>query len=120
MDIETQIRAWKDAKFRSTLNSEELLPNPAGSRLVEINEDEIRAVWGAMAPNTSEGYVCSVSGACNRIMIPSVSSRLSTRASWVTPSLSASMQMSGNSSASASTPSASAPSPRSAAGRRRR
>lgn len=68
MDIETQIRAWKDAKFRSTLNSEELLPNPAGTRLVELDEEELRGLWGAEAcpePGDSEGYVCSVSGECN-------------------------------------------------------
>ncbi len=66
MDIETQIRAWKDAKFRTTLNSEALLPNPAGVRLVELDEEEIRGIWGAAAaPTRSEGYVCSVSGECN-------------------------------------------------------
>ena len=65
MDIETQIRAWKDAKFRSTVDSAELLPNPAGLRLVEIDEEELRGLWGAMAPISSQGYVCSASGECN-------------------------------------------------------
>jgi mersacidin/lichenicidin family type 2 lantibiotic len=65
MDIETQIRAWKDPKFRATLNAEELSPNPAGLRLLEIDEEELRGLWGAMAPVSSEGYVCSVSGECN-------------------------------------------------------
>jgi mersacidin/lichenicidin family type 2 lantibiotic len=65
MDIETQIRAWKDARFRSSVNSEELLPNPAGTRLVELDEEEVRAIWGAAAPTGSEGYICSLSGECN-------------------------------------------------------
>ena len=63
MDIETQIRAWKDPKFRSTLSSEELLPHPAGVRLVEIDEEEIRGVWGAGI--RSAGYICSASGECS-------------------------------------------------------
>ena len=71
MDVETQIRAWKDAKFRSTVSSEELLPNPAGLRLAEVDEGELRALWGAAAATgdvaqmPSQGYVCSVSGECN-------------------------------------------------------
>lgn len=69
MDIKTQIRAWKDPKFRSTLNSEALAPNPAGNRLVELDEDELRGIWGSatqvLEPGyPSEGYVCSVSGEC--------------------------------------------------------
>ena len=62
MDINDQIRAWKDPKFRATLNGEELQANPAGERLVELDEAEIRGVWGG-AP--SSGYVCSASGECN-------------------------------------------------------
>jgi mersacidin/lichenicidin family type 2 lantibiotic len=66
MDIETQIRAWKDAKFRSTLSSEELQPHPAGVRLVELDEDALRGLWGgAQMPVFSEGYICSMSGECN-------------------------------------------------------
>jgi mersacidin/lichenicidin family type 2 lantibiotic len=68
MDIHTQIRAWKDPKFRSRLSSEELAPNPAGNRLVELDENELRGVWGSQEPVitiSSEGYVCSVSGECN-------------------------------------------------------
>ena len=66
MDIETQIRAWKDPKFRSALSSEELLPNPAGTRLVELDEEELRGAWGAQAEEQpSEGYLCSISGECN-------------------------------------------------------
>lgn len=65
MDMETQIRAWKDARFRSTLSSEQLLPNPAGSRLVEIDEAELVRTWGAVGEIRSEGYVCSMSGECS-------------------------------------------------------
>lgn len=73
MSNETTIRAWKDAKFRSSLNAKELAPNPAGDRLVEIDDAELRAVWGAVAEGQqpveaavpSQGYVCSVSGECN-------------------------------------------------------
>jgi len=64
MDIETQIRAWKDTKFRSTVSSAELLPNPAGVRLVEIDEEELRGIWGATGVR-SEGYICSASGECS-------------------------------------------------------
>lgn len=67
MDVETQIRAWKDPKFRASLGATDVVPNPAGERLVELDEEELRGVWGAqVAPMiTSEGYVCSVSGECN-------------------------------------------------------
>ena len=66
MDIETQIRAWKDAKFRSTVSTAELLPNPAGARLVEMDEEELRGLWGAQIQvPRSAGYVCSASGECN-------------------------------------------------------
>lgn len=66
MDVNTQIRAWKDPKFRSSLSSEKLTANPAGSRLVELDEEELRGIWGAaaLAPVSSEGYVCSISGEC--------------------------------------------------------
>jgi mersacidin/lichenicidin family type 2 lantibiotic len=64
MSNETLIRAWKDAQFRSTLADAEIAANPAGERLVEIDDAELRAVWGGVdqirAP--SEGYVCGVSG----------------------------------------------------------
>lgn len=64
MDIETQIRAWKDPKFRSTLKADDLLPNPAGTRLIELDEEELRSTWGA-SEAASGGYVCSVSAECN-------------------------------------------------------
>jgi mersacidin/lichenicidin family type 2 lantibiotic len=65
MDFETQIRAWKDPKFRSTLKAEDLLPNPAGTRLVELDEEEIRGTWGGQRSPNSSGYICSTSGECN-------------------------------------------------------
>ena len=69
MDLETQIRAWKDPKFRQTLDAEHLPQNPAGIRLVELGDDEMRSIWGADGPGDikytgSEGYICSVSGEC--------------------------------------------------------
>lgn len=63
MNIETQIRAWKDPKFRRNLDTE-VAANPAGARLVEMNDSELQGVWGAAAA-PSEGYVCSWSGECN-------------------------------------------------------
>jgi mersacidin/lichenicidin family type 2 lantibiotic len=74
MDFETQIRAWKDPKFRSTLKAEDLLPNPAGTRLVELDEEEIRGTWGGQYGDSS-GYVCSTSGECNSHGISCWSSR---------------------------------------------
>jgi mersacidin/lichenicidin family type 2 lantibiotic len=66
MSIETLIRAWKDPKFRSTLNSEDLPPNPAGDRLVEIDDEELRAMWGGQTEvEPSEGWICSHSGECS-------------------------------------------------------
>lgn len=44
------IRAWKDAKYRSTLTAEQLesIPaNPAGA--IELNDTELSAVTGGMA-----------------------------------------------------------------------
>ena len=66
MSNETLIRAWKDAQFRSTLADAEMPANPAGERLVEIDDAELRAVWGGVEFENqvpgSEGYVCGVSG----------------------------------------------------------
>ncbi|MDB4950791.1 MAG: hypothetical protein JWM27_3440 [Gemmatimonadetes bacterium] len=64
MSNEKLIRAWKNPEFRSTLTSE-VAPNPAGERLVEIDDAELRAVWGGVVSGpvvVSEGYVCTVSG----------------------------------------------------------
>lgn len=71
MDNKTQIRAWKDPQFRATLDADQLAPNPAGERLVEINEDELTGLYGAAAQQQpdvaipSEGFICSISGECN-------------------------------------------------------
>jgi mersacidin/lichenicidin family type 2 lantibiotic len=65
MNNETLIRAWKDARFRSTLDAAELPQNPAGERLVEIDDAELRAIWGGQYQHDipqSEGYVCTTSG----------------------------------------------------------
>ncbi|MDB4950792.1 MAG: hypothetical protein JWM27_3441 [Gemmatimonadetes bacterium] len=64
MKNEKLIRAWKNPEFRSTLNAAEVAPNPAGERLVEIGDAELREVWGGVyqGPVVSEGYVCTVSG----------------------------------------------------------
>ncbi len=62
MSNETLIRAWKDPKFRSTLQND--VKRPAGERLVDIGDEELRSVWGAaqIPAAPSEGYVCGVSG----------------------------------------------------------
>jgi mersacidin/lichenicidin family type 2 lantibiotic len=66
MNNETLIRAWKDARFRSTLDAAELPENPAGERLVEVDDTELRAIWGGQDSEikipVSEGYVCTTSG----------------------------------------------------------
>ena len=71
MKVEDQIRAWKDPKFRAALEAEESLPNPAGHRLVELDEAELRAVWGGEIEdppcnqNFSCGWICTISAECN-------------------------------------------------------
>ncbi|MEM9553665.1 MAG: mersacidin/lichenicidin family type 2 lantibiotic [Acidobacteriota bacterium] len=71
MDVSTQIRAWKDPKFRSTLDAHLLAPHPAGERLVETNEAELAGLFAGglqddeIEITPSEGHVCSISGECS-------------------------------------------------------
>ena len=58
-------RAWKDSRFRSTLSASEaaaLPANPAGSRLVEIGEEQLQGVAGAAV---GCGWVCSFTTDCS-------------------------------------------------------
>jgi mersacidin/lichenicidin family type 2 lantibiotic len=48
------IRAWKDPMYRATLEAEELgalAAHPAG--LIELRDDELRAIGGAATPITT-------------------------------------------------------------------
>lgn len=66
LDAKTQIRAWKDPKFRASLTAAtDWKAHPAGERLVEVDEAELAGVWGGDSPILpSEGWVCSLSGEC--------------------------------------------------------
>jgi len=62
MNIEMQIRAWKDPDFRGTLDKSEVLAHPSGDRLVELDTESMASIFGG---HPSEGFVCTVSGECN-------------------------------------------------------
>ncbi len=58
------VRAWKDSSFRATLSDSQLaaLPaSPAGTRLVEIGEEQLQNVSGAYGC----GWVCSFTSECS-------------------------------------------------------
>lgn len=62
VDTETLVRAWRDPEFRSTLDEGDLLPNPAGPRLVEMDEGDMSSVFGG---DPTSGFISSISGECS-------------------------------------------------------
>ena len=61
------IRAWKDARYRSSLSAEEqaLLPeNPAGS--IELDEEELDAVIGGLDDEEARTKKVGTAGCCSK------------------------------------------------------
>jgi mersacidin/lichenicidin family type 2 lantibiotic len=61
------IRAWKDARYRSSLSAEEqaLLPeHPAGS--IELDEDELNTVIGGLNEDEDRTRKVGTAGCCSK------------------------------------------------------
>ena len=64
VDTETLVNAWRNPEFRATLNDSELPPNPAGPRLVEMDEGDMSSVFGGHDGPDGHGFITSFSGEC--------------------------------------------------------
>jgi mersacidin/lichenicidin family type 2 lantibiotic len=61
------IRAWKDARYRSSLGADEqatLPANPAGS--IELDEQELDAVIGGLIEEDSPTHKVGTAGCCSK------------------------------------------------------